>query len=98
MNLTCFGFDQRLQALFHPHASAGLEPGYTLADGIEVMQRLASEILDENFATDLAGQSRDFAESSSSLAFVFILALIMVYLVLSAQFESFRDPFIIRSA
>ena len=75
--------------------SAGLEPGYTLADGIEVMRGLADELLDESFATDLAGQSRDFAESSSSLAFVFVLALAMVYLVLSAQFESFRDPFII---
>ncbi|MGB5658795.1 MAG: efflux RND transporter permease subunit [Thermoanaerobaculia bacterium] len=75
--------------------SAGLEPGYSLADGIEVMQGLADELLDESFATDLAGQSRDFAESSRSLAFVFVLALAMVYLVLSAQFESFRDPFII---
>ena len=75
--------------------SAGLEPGYTLADGIEVMRGLADELLDESFATDLAGQSRDFAESSSSLALVFVLALAMVYLVLSAQFESFRDPFII---
>ncbi len=75
--------------------SAGLQSGYTMADGIEVMQRLADELLDESFATDLAGQSRDFAESSSSLAFVFVLALVMVYLVLAAQFESFRDPFII---
>ena len=75
--------------------SAGLEPGYSLGDGIEVMQGLADELLDESFATDLAGQSRDFAESSRSLAFVFVLALAMVYLVLSAQFESFRDPFII---
>jgi multidrug efflux pump len=75
--------------------SAGLAPGYTLSDGIVVMRGLAAELLDESFATDLAGQSRDFAESSRSLAFVFILALMMVYLVLSAQFESFRDPFII---
>jgi multidrug efflux pump len=51
--------------------------------------------LDENFATTLAGQSRDFAESASSLLFVFVLALVLVYLVLAAQFESFRDPLII---
>ena len=75
--------------------SAGLNPGYTIADGIATMDRLAAEILDENFATDLDGQSRDFAESARSLGFVFALALILVYLVLAAQFESFRDPLII---
>jgi multidrug efflux pump len=75
--------------------SAGLKPGYTVADGIEAMQAIAGELLDENFATELAGESRDFAESARSLSFVFLLALVMVYLVLAAQFESFRDPFII---
>jgi multidrug efflux pump len=59
------------------------------------MRRIAREVLDESFSTDLAGQSRDFAESSRSLAFVFLLALALIYLVLAAQFESFRDPFII---
>ena len=67
----------------------------TASDGIEAMRGIAAGLLDENFATDLAGESRDFAESERSLGFVFILALAMVYLVLAAQFESFRDPFII---
>ena len=75
--------------------SAALASGYTIADGIEAMRGIAAGLLDENFATDLAGESRDFAESERSLGFVFILALAMVYLVLAAQFESFRDPFII---
>ena len=75
--------------------SAGLEAGYTIAGGIEAMERIADEILDESFASDLAGQSRDYAESSRSLAYVFVLALVLIYLVLAAQFESFRDPFII---
>jgi multidrug efflux pump len=75
--------------------SAGLEAGYTIADGIEAMERIAEKILDDSFTTDLAGQSRDFAESSRSLAFVFVLALVLIYLVLAAQFESFRDPFTI---
>ena len=75
--------------------SAALAPGRTLGEGIEAMRRIAEGLLDESFATDLAGESRDFAESSSSLVFVFVLALVLVYLVLAAQFESFRDPFII---
>lgn len=75
--------------------SAALAPGYTIADGIAAMNRVAAEVLDESFATSLAGVSRDFMESSNSLMFVFILALVLLYLVLSAQFESFRDPLII---
>jgi multidrug efflux pump len=75
--------------------SAGLSPGHTLADGIAAMDEIASRVLDESFSTSLSGASRDFAESSSSLVFVFALALILTYLVLAAQFESFRDPFII---
>jgi multidrug efflux pump len=70
-------------------------PGYTLGDGIDEMKRIADEVLPENFRTTLAGQSRDFVDSSSSLLFAFILALLIIYLVLAAQFESFRDPFII---
>jgi multidrug efflux pump len=70
-------------------------PGYTLGDGIAELDRVAKKILPENFRTSLAGQSRDFAESSSSLLFAFVLALLIIYLVLAAQFESFRDPFII---
>jgi len=75
--------------------SAGLAPGKTIGDGIKVMQEIADKVLDETFSTDLSGPSRDYAESSSSLAFVMILALLLTYLVLSAQFESFIDPLII---
>ncbi|MDZ7269150.1 MAG: efflux RND transporter permease subunit [candidate division KSB1 bacterium] len=75
--------------------SAALAPGYTLGDGIQAMDEIAAKVLDESFRTTLAGAARDFAESSSSLIFVFILALVLTYLILAAQFESFRDPFII---
>jgi multidrug efflux pump len=75
--------------------SAGLAPGYTLGQGIQAMNEVADKVLDESFATSLSGPSKDFAESSSSLLFAFLLALVLIYLVLSAQFESFRDPFII---
>ncbi|RMH19300.1 MAG: efflux RND transporter permease subunit, partial [Acidobacteria bacterium] len=75
--------------------SAGLAPGRTLGEGIAAMQALADRLLDDDFSTDLAGESRDFVESASSLGFVFLLALILIYLVLAAQFESFRDPFVI---
>jgi multidrug efflux pump subunit AcrB len=75
--------------------SAGLAPGKTIGDGIAEMERIKEEILDDSFTTDLAGPSRDFAESSSNTSFAFILALVLVYLVLAAQFESFRDPIII---
>lgn len=75
--------------------SAGLARGKTLGDGIEAMENIAAQTLDGNFTTTLAGTSRDFAESSNSLLFAFGLAVILIYLVLSAQFESFRDPLII---
>ena len=75
--------------------SAGLAPGRTLGDGIKAMDEIAEKVLDESFSTSLSGAARDFAESSSSLVFVFALALVLTYLVLAAQFESFRDPFII---
>ncbi|RPI72408.1 MAG: efflux RND transporter permease subunit, partial [Ignavibacteriales bacterium] len=75
--------------------SAGLAPGKTLGDGIEAMDRVSEKVLDETFSTSLSGASKDFEESSSSLIFAFILALGLIYLVLAAQFESFRDPFII---
>ena len=70
-------------------------PGHTLGDGITELDRIAKKVLPADFRTTLAGQSRDFAESSSSLLFAFVLALLIIYLVLAAQFESFRDPFII---
>lgn len=75
--------------------SAGLAPGKTLGDGIDAMNDITATTLDDTFTTTLAGTSRDFAESSSSLLFAFALAIVLIYLVLSAQFESFRDPFII---
>ncbi|MDP3436587.1 MAG: efflux RND transporter permease subunit, partial [Bacteroidales bacterium] len=76
--------------------SASLSKGYTLGQGIEEMDKIAKRVLDpNNFSTTLSGQSKDFVESTSSLLFAFILALILIYLVLSAQFESFRDPLII---
>ncbi len=75
--------------------SSGLAPGHTIGEGIEEMNRIADEVLDETFRTALAGDSRDFQESASSLMFAFLLALILIFLVLSAQFESFRDPFIV---
>ncbi len=75
--------------------SAGLAKGYTLGQGIEEMDRIADKVLTEDFATTLSGDSKDFVESTSSLLFAFILALVLIYLVLAAQFESFRDPLII---
>ncbi|MRR22419.1 efflux RND transporter permease subunit [bacterium] len=75
--------------------SAGLAGRYTLGEGIDEMDRIADKVLDENFSTTLSGDSKDFVESTSSLLFAFVLALVLIYLVLSAQFESFRDPVII---
>ncbi|MBN8879125.1 MAG: efflux RND transporter permease subunit [Chitinophagaceae bacterium] len=75
--------------------SAGLQPGYTIGDGIKEMDRIASALLDDTFATSLSGSSRDFAESSSNTSFAFLLALGLIFLILAAQFESFIDPFII---
>jgi multidrug efflux pump subunit AcrB len=72
-----------------------LAPGKTVGDGIKEMERIAKEVLDESFTTSLSGSSRDFAESSSNTMFALILALVLIYLVLAAQFESFIDPFII---
>jgi len=69
--------------------------GYTLGQGIAAMDRIAEEVLDESYTTSLTGVSRDYQESSNTLMFAFLLALVLIYLVLSAQFESFRDPFII---
>ncbi|GAC1584790.1 MAG: efflux RND transporter permease subunit [Ginsengibacter sp.] len=75
--------------------SAGLAPGKTVGDGIKEMQAISKQILDPTFSTALSGSSRDYAESSSNTSFAFILALILIYLILAAQFESFVDPFII---
>ncbi|TNE65083.1 MAG: efflux RND transporter permease subunit [Bacteroidetes bacterium] len=75
--------------------SAALAPGKTLGDGIQAMESISKEVLDDSFNTDLSGASRDFKESSGNTSFAFLLALGLVYLILAAQFESFRDPFII---
>ena len=86
-----FHFNRYKAATF----SASLAPGKTVGDGVKAMQSIAKNILDNTFQTSLSGPSRDYAESSSNTAFAFILALILIYLILSAQFESFKDPFTI---
>ncbi|MDD2247691.1 MAG: efflux RND transporter permease subunit, partial [Proteiniphilum sp.] len=75
--------------------SAGLVPGYSLGEGLEEMDRIAAEVLDDSFRTALEGESRNFRESSSSLLFAFGLAILLIFLVMAAQFESFKDPFVI---
>lgn len=75
--------------------SSGLAPGKTIGDGVNAMREIADQLLDDTFTTSLGGSSRDFAESSSNTAFAFLLALLLIYLVLSAQFESFIDPLVI---
>lgn len=76
--------------------SAGLAPGATIGDGIKEMQRIAKDVLkDPTFSSDLAGPSRDFAESSSNIIYAFAFALLLIYLVLAAQFESFKDPLVV---
>lgn len=84
---------------FNRYTSATIQAspaeGYTLGDGIEEMDRIAGILLDESFSTELTGSAADFAESSKSTMIIFVFALILVYLTLAAQFESFRDPLII---
>lgn len=75
--------------------SAGLAPGKSIGDGIDAMERIKEKVLDDTFTTDLSGESRDFVESSSNTSFAFGLALLLIFLILAAQFESFIDPFII---
>lgn len=75
--------------------SAGLADGKTIGQGLDEMDKIAKEVLDDTFRTSLSGDSKEFRESSSSLMFAFILALVLIYLILAAQFESFKDPFII---
>lgn len=75
--------------------SAGLAPGKSIGDGIAAMETIRDKVLDDTFSTTLGGESRDFQESSSNTLFAFGLALLLVYLILAAQFESFIDPFII---
>ncbi|MCM1107476.1 MAG: efflux RND transporter permease subunit [Clostridium sp.] len=75
--------------------SSGLAEGKTIGQGLDEMDRIAREVLDESFRTSLAGDSKEYRESSSSLMFAFVLALVLIYLVLAAQFESFKDPLVI---
>jgi multidrug efflux pump len=74
---------------------SGLAPGKTIGDGIEAMNQIARQVLDDSFTTSLTGASRDFSESSSNIVFAFILAIVLIYLLLAAQFESFLEPMII---
>ncbi|OBX27296.1 multidrug efflux pump [Gelidibacter algens] len=75
--------------------SASLAPGMSINDGIEAMESIKEKVLDDSFTTDLGGESRDFTESSSNTLFAFGLALLLIFLILAAQFESFIDPFVI---
>ncbi|MDR2084579.1 MAG: efflux RND transporter permease subunit [Bacteroidales bacterium] len=75
--------------------SSGLASGYTLGDGLDEMDRIAAKVLDDSFRTALSGESKEFRESSSSLMFALVLALVLIFLVLAAQFESFKDPIIV---
>jgi hydrophobe/amphiphile efflux-1 (HAE1) family protein len=100
-NIVTFNEESSPPQLYHYNryqsatVSAGLAPGKTVGDGIAEMNKIAEKVLDKDFTTALTGASRDFAESSSNIMFAFLLALLLIYLVLSAQFESFIDPFII---
>ena len=75
--------------------SAGLSDGKTIGEGLDEMDKIATEVLDDTFRTALSGESKEYRESSSSLMFAFILAVVLIYLILAAQFESFKDPIII---
>lgn len=75
--------------------SASLAEGKTIGDGVKAMEKIAKNLLDESFQTALSGPSRDYTESASNISYALILALLLIYLVLAAQFESFKDPFII---
>jgi len=75
--------------------SSGINKGYTLGNALDEMDNIAKEVLDDTFRTALSGESKEFRESSDSLMFALVLALIMIFLVLAAQFESFKDPLIV---
>jgi multidrug efflux pump len=100
-NLVSFEEDNSPPTIYHFNRyksatiSSGLAPGKTVGDGIKAMEEISKTLLDETFSTALSGSSRDYAESGSNTSFAFILALILIFLVLAAQFESFIDPIII---
>jgi len=97
-NLVDIEFNSRPPSLlrYNRYTSATIEaapaPGYTIGDGIDEMRAISAKVLDESFSTDLTGNAADFAESSNSTMLIFIFALVLVYLTLAAQFESFKDP------
>ncbi len=97
-NLVDIEFNSRPPSLlrYNRYTSATIEAapatGYTIGDGIDEMRAIAAKVLDESFSTDLTGNAADFAESSDSTTLIFIFALVLVYLTLAAQFESFKDP------
>jgi multidrug efflux pump len=97
-NLVSFSEDVTPPTIYHYNryksatVSAGLAPGKTVGDGIKEMERIGKSVMDDTFTSSLTGTSKDFAESSGNTMFAFLLALILIYLVLAAQFESFIDP------
>jgi hydrophobe/amphiphile efflux-1 (HAE1) family protein len=97
-NLVTLELDSRPPALLRYNryvsatVSASTVPGKTIGDGIDRMQQIADEVLDDSFSTTLTGSSSDFAESYGNILLIFLFALVLVYLTLAAQFESFRDP------
>lgn len=86
-----YRFDRYMSAT----VSGGMAPGYTLGDGVVALREIADDVLPDTFRSSLAGEAREFEESSASLVFAFGLALLLIYLVLAAQFDSFIDPFVI---
>ncbi len=72
--------------------TGNIAPGYSLGEALDHMEATARDILPSSYRYDFAGESREFKEAGSSLLFVFLLALVFIFLVLSAQFESFKDP------
>ena len=75
--------------------TASLTPGYSLGEALKFMDEAAARVLPQGYSTELNGVSREFRSSSGSLGVVFVLALVFIFLVLAAQFESFIDPFVI---
>ena len=84
-------FNQLRSAMITSH----LAPGYTLSEGLDSLEKAAKDVLPPTARIDYSGQSREFKQTSSSIYFTFVFALAFIYLVLAAQFESFKDPFII---
>lgn len=88
---TIYRFNRYVSATISAQPAAGV----TLGEGIAEMKKIAKDVLPENFSTSLSGSSRDFDESASSLIYAFVFALVLIFLVLAAQFESYRDPLIV---